>query len=143
MNIQEIMETIPHRYPFLLVDKIIEMEPGKRAVGIKNVTINEPFFQGHFPGRPIMPGVLICEALAQVGAVIILGDPAFKDKLAVFTGINNFKFRHQVVPGETLRLEAELTKMRGTMGKAEVCAYVGDEVAAKGEISFALVDSRA
>ncbi|MBO5364045.1 MAG: 3-hydroxyacyl-ACP dehydratase FabZ, partial [Clostridia bacterium] len=116
LNIQEIMNTIPHRYPFLLVDKIIDLEPGKRAVGIKNVTINEPFFQGHFPGRPIMPGVLICEALAQVGAVVILGDPANRDKLAVFTGINNFKFRHQVVPGETLRLEAELTKMRGPMG---------------------------
>ncbi len=143
MNIQEIMETIPHRYPFLLVDKIIDLEPGKKAVGIKNVTMNEPFFQGHFPGRPIMPGVLICEALAQVGAVVILGDPANKGKLAVFTGINNFKFRHQVVPGETLRLEAELTKMRGMMGKAEVCAYVGDEVAAKGEISFALIDNRA
>ena len=113
LNIQEIMNTIPHRYPFLLVDKIIDLEPGKRAVGIKNVTINEPFFQGHFPGRPIMPGVLICEALAQVGAVVILGDPANRDKLAVFTGINNFKFRHQVVPGETLRLEAELTKCGG------------------------------
>ena len=142
LNIQEIMNTIPHRYPFLLVDKIIDLEPGKKAVGIKNVTVNEPFFQGHFPGRPIMPGVLICEALAQVGAVVILGDPANRDKLAVFTGINNFKFRHQVVPGETLRLEAELTKMRGMMGKAEVCAYVGEEVAAKGEISFALIDNR-
>lgn len=142
LNIQEIMETIPHRYPFLLVDKIIELEEGKRAVGIKNVTMNEPFFQGHFPGRPIMPGVLICEALAQVGAVVILRNPEFKDKLAVFTGIDNFKFRHQVVPGETLRLEVELTKMRGVMGKADVCAYVGDDVAAKGEISFALVDNK-
>lgn len=142
LNIQEIMETIPHRYPFLLVDKIVELEEGKRAVGIKNVTMNEPFFQGHFPGRPIMPGVLICEALAQVGAVVILRNPEFKDKLAVFTGIDNFKFRHQVVPGETLRLEVELTKMRGVMGKADVCAYVGDDVAAKGEISFALVDNK-
>ncbi|MBQ4145061.1 MAG: 3-hydroxyacyl-ACP dehydratase FabZ [Clostridia bacterium] len=142
LNIQEIMETIPHRYPFLLVDKIIELEEGKRAVGIKNVTMNEPFFQGHFPGRPIMPGVLICEALAQVGAVVIHRNPEFKDKLAVFTGIDNFKFRHQVVPGETLRLEVELTKMRGVMGKADVCAYVGDDVAAKGEISFALVDNK-
>ena len=88
-----------------------------------------------------MPGVLICEALAQVGAVVILGSPEYRGKLAVFTGINNFKFRHQVVPGETLRLEAELTRMRSNMGKAEVCAYVGDEVAAKGEISFALVEA--
>ncbi len=140
LNINQIMEIIPHRYPFLLVDKIIELEEGKRAVGIKNVTMNEPYFQGHFPERPIMPGVLICEALAQVGAVVILALPENQDKLAVFTGINNFKFRHQVVPGETLRLEAELTKMRGHIGKAEVCAYVGEDVAAKGEISFALVE---
>lgn len=140
LDITKIMEILPHRYPFLLVDKIVEFEEGVRAVGIKNVTVNEPFFQGHFPGRPIMPGVLICEALAQVGAVVILSAPEFQDKLAVFTGINNFKFRHQVVPGETLRLEAELTKMRGSMGKAEVCAYVDDAVAAKGEISFALVE---
>ncbi|MBQ2614831.1 MAG: 3-hydroxyacyl-ACP dehydratase FabZ [Clostridia bacterium] len=140
MNINEIMEILPHRYPFLLVDKIIEFEEGKRAVGIKNVTMNEPFFQGHFPGRPIMPGVLICEALAQVGAVLILSAPENKNKLAVFTGINDFKFRHQVIPGETLRLETELIKMRGMMGKAAVCAYVGEDVAAKGEISFALVE---
>lgn len=140
LNIQQIMEIIPHRYPFLMIDRIVELEEGKRAVGIKNVTINEPFFQGHFPGRPIMPGALIVEALAQVGAVVILQNPEFQNKLAVFTGMNGFKFKHQVVPGETLRLEAEMTKFRSVMGKAEVCAYVGDEVAAKGEISFALVD---
>ena len=140
LSAAEIMEIIPHRYPFMLVDKIIEFEEGKRAVGIKNVTMNEPFFQGHFPGRPLMPGVLICEALAQVGAVVILSNPEHKGKLAVFTGINNFKFKHLVVPGETLRLEVEMTKMRSIMGKADVCAYVGDEVAAKGEISFALVE---
>lgn len=140
LNIQQIMEIIPHRYPFLLVDKIIEFEEGKRAVGIKNVTMNEPFFQGHFPGRPIMPGVLITEALAQVGAVVILSNPEFKDKFAVFTGIDGFKFKHQVIPGETLRLEVEMTKFRSVMGKANVCAYVGDQIAAKGEISFALVD---
>lgn len=140
LNSAEIMEIIPHRYPFLLVDKIIELEEGKRAVGIKNVTVNEPFFQGHFPGRLIMPGVLICEALAQVGAVVILGAPENRGKLAVFTGINNFKFRHQVTPGDTLRLEVEMTRVRGSMGKADVCAYVGEDVAAKGEISFALVE---
>ncbi len=140
MNINEIMEAIPHRYPFLLVDKIIELEEGKRAVGIKNVTMNEPFFQGHFPEKPIMPGVLICEALAQVGAILVLKNPENNGKLAVFTGINNFKFKHQVVPGETLRLEVEMTKMRGVMGKADACAYVEEEVAAKGEISFALVE---
>ena len=90
---RQIMEVIPHRYPFLLIDKIVEFEEGKRAVGIKNVTMNEPFFQGHFPGRPIMPGVLIAEALAQTGAFVILQKPEFKGKIAVFTGINNFKFK--------------------------------------------------
>ena len=138
---RQIMEVIPHRYPFLLIDKIVEFEEGKRAVGIKNVTINEPFFQGHFPGRPIMPGVLIAEALAQTGAFVILQKPEFKGKIAVFTGINNFKFKRQVTPGDTLRLEVELTKFRSVMGKADVCAYVGDDIAAKGEISFAIVDN--
>lgn len=141
LNICEIMEILPHRNPFLLVDKIIDFdEQEKRAVGIKNVTMNEPFFQGHFPGRPIMPGVLIVEAMAQVGAVIILKLPEFAGKLAVFTGIESMKFRRQVIPGDTLRMEAALTRMRGTMGKAEVSAYVGDSLAAKGEISFAIVD---
>ena len=134
---RQIMEVIPHRYPFLLIDKIVEFEEGKRAVGIKNVTVNEPFFQG----RPIMPGVLIAEALAQTGAFVILQKPEFKGKIAVFTGINNFKFKRQVTPGDTLRLEVELTKFRSVMGKADVCAYVGDDIAAKGEISFAIVDN--
>ena len=138
---RQIMEVIPHRYPFLLIDKIVEFEEGKRAVGIKNVTMNEPFFQGHFPGRPILPGVLIAEALAQTGAFVILQKPEFKGKIAVFTGINNFKFKRQVTPGDTLRLEVELTKFRSVMGKADVCAYVGDDIAAKGEISFAIVDN--
>ena len=124
-----------------MIDKIVEFEEGKRAVGIKNVTMNEPFFQGHFPGRPIMPGVLIAEALAQTGAFVILQKPEFKGKIAVFTGINNFKFKRQVTPGDTLRLEVELTKFRSVMGKADVCAYVGDDIAAKGEISFAIVDN--
>lgn len=141
LNITEIMEILPHRYPFLLVDKIIDFdEESKRAVGIKNVTMNEPFFQGHFPGKPIMPGVLILEAMAQVGAVIILKSPEFSGKIAVFTGVDSMKFRRQVIPGDTLRMEASLTKMRGSMGKAEVCAYVGESLAAKGEISFAIVD---
>lgn len=141
LNICEIMEILPHRYPFLLVDKIVEFDmENKHAVGMKNITMNEPFFQGHFPGRPIMPGVLIAEAMAQVGAVLILKSPEFAGKLAVFTGIDGMKFRRQVVPGDTLRLEATLTKMRGSMGKAEVSAHVGDALAAKGEISFAIVD---
>ncbi|HHU63346.1 MAG TPA: 3-hydroxyacyl-ACP dehydratase FabZ [Clostridiales bacterium] len=142
MNINEIMEIIPHRYPFLLVDAINELEPGKRAVGIKNVTVNEPFFQGHFPGRPIMPGVLIVEALAQVGAVAVLSLPDNAGKLALFTGIDNFRFREQVVPGHTLRLEAEMIKMKGPMGKARAVATVDGRTAAEGTIIFALVDQK-
>ncbi len=141
LDINEIMKIIPHRYPFLLVDRIEELdEENNRAVGIKNLTMNELFFQGHFPERPIMPGVLIVEALAQVGAVMILKNPEFAGKLAVFTGIEKMKFRRQVVPGDTLRMSAQLIKMRHGMGFASVDAYVGDALAAKGEISFAIVD---
>ena len=117
------------------------MKEGKTITGIKNVTVNEPFFQGHFPGNPIMPGVLICEALAQVGAVLLLGMEENKGKLGVFTGINNFKFRRQVVPGDTLTLKAELLTYRHGMGKANVEATVEGQIAAKGEISFAVVDN--
>jgi 3-hydroxyacyl-[acyl-carrier-protein] dehydratase len=140
---REIQKILPHRYPILLVDKVIEMEEGKRAVGIKNVTANEPFFQGHFPGNPIMPGVLITESLAQLGAVLLLSMPENKGKLGVFTGINNFKFRRQVVPGDTLTLEAELISYRHSMGKANVKATVEGDVAAMGEISFAVIDNAA
>jgi len=141
VNIQEIMKIIPHRYPFLLIDKVTEIETGKRAVGIKNVTINEPFFEGHFPMMPVMPGVLIVEALAQLGAVLLLSTDEFKGKIALFTGIDGLRFRRQVVPGDQLRLEAQLLKMRSNIGKAAVKATVGDELAAEGEIMFALVDS--
>ena len=141
MNNIEIQKILPHRYPFLLIDKITEMEEGKSITGIKNVTVNEPFFQGHFPGNPIMPGVLICEALAQVGAVLLLGMEENKGKLGVFTGINNFKFRRQVVPGVTLVLKAELVTYRHGMGKANVEASVDGSVAAKGEISFAVIEN--
>lgn len=141
LNNMEIQKIIPHRYPFLLVDKIIEMEPGKKAVGIKNVTINEPFFQGHFPGNPIMPGVLQIEALAQVGAVSVLAMEENKGKLAVFAGIDNLKFKKQVVPGDTLRLEVEIIQMRRNIGKGQATAYVNDQIACKGQITFAIVDS--
>jgi len=138
MDIGEILKTIPHRYPFLLVDRILEVEPGRRAVGLKQVTINEPFFQGHFPGYPIMPGVLIVEALAQVGAVAVLSLPENRDKLALFAGIDNFRFRRPVVPGDSLRLEVELTRMRGAVGKGQARALVDGQVVADGELMFAL-----
>ena len=137
----EIQKSLPHRYPFLLVDKIVAFEEGKSITGIKNVTANEPQFTGHFPGNPIMPGVLNTEALAQVGAVMLLAMPENKGKLGVFTGINNFKFRRQVVPGDTLELHAELLTYRHGMGKANVKATVEGQVAAMGEISFAIVDN--
>jgi 3-hydroxyacyl-[acyl-carrier-protein] dehydratase len=140
VNIKEIMEILPHRYPFLLVDRIEEAVPGVRAVGIKNVTINEPFFQGHFPGHPVMPGVLIIEAMAQVGAVAVLQMPDFAGKLALFAGIDKARFRRQVVPGDVLRLEAELTRMRGTLGKSKATARVGDDLVAEAELMFAIVN---
>lgn len=143
LNNIDIQKILPHRYPFLLVDKVLEIEEGKRAVGIKNVTANEPFFQGHFPGNPIVPGVLITESLAQIGAVMLLSMPENKGKLGVFTGINGFKFRRQVTPGDTLLLEAELITYRHGMGKANVKATVEGQIAAAGEISFAVIDNAA
>lgn len=139
----DIQKILPHRYPFLLVDRVTELEDGKRAVGIKNVTVNEPFFQGHFPQNPIMPGVLIVEALAQVGAVMLLSMPENRGKLGVFTGIDAMKFRRQVIPGDTLTLEAELLMYRHGMGKAKVSSTVEGKIAAAGEISFAVIDNNA
>jgi 3-hydroxyacyl-[acyl-carrier-protein] dehydratase len=138
----EIRDIIPHRYPFLLVDKIIEIDPGKKAVGIKNVTANEPFFQGHFPDYPVMPGVLIVEALAQTGCTAILMQEENKGKLALFTGIENMKFRKQVFPGDTLRLEAEVIAFKMGMGKAKVIATVDGQTAAEGVIKFAITDPK-
>lgn len=140
MNIREIMEVLPHRYPFLLVDRIVEMVPGVRAAGVKNVTANEPFFQGHFPGYPVMPGVLIIEAMAQVGAVAVLSTPDFGGKLALFAGIDKARFRRQVVPGDVLHLEVEIVHMRGSMGKGKGLARVDGEPAAEAELLFAVVD---
>lgn len=136
----QIQEILPHRYPFLLVDVVDEVEPGVRAAGRKNVSVNEPFFQGHFPGYPVMPGVLIVEALAQVGAVAILSLEENRDKLALFAGIDGFRFKRQVVPGDVLHLEVEVAKTRGPIGKGIGIAKVGDQLVARGELTFALVD---
>lgn len=138
LNSNEIQKIIPHRYPMLLVDKIVDLEVGRKAVGIKGVTASEPFFQGHFPEYHVMPGVLIIEALAQVGAVALLSEEKFKGKIALFAGIKNAKFRKQVVPGDTLRLECELTRIKGPIGVGIATAYVEDEVAASAELTFAI-----
>lgn len=139
LNIDQIKELIPHRYPFLLVDKIVELEEGKKAIGIKNVTANEPFFQGHFPDYPIMPGVLIVEAMAQVGAVAMMSIDENKGKLGVFAGIDKVRFKKEVRPGDTLRMEVEMISLRRNIGKANASAYVGEELACSGELMFALV----
>ena len=139
LEIEEIKEILPHRYPFLLVDRILELEPGKRAVGLKNVTVNEPFFQGHFPLHPVMPGVLIIEAMAQVGGVMILSIEENRGKLAYLGTINDAKFRRPVVPGDALEMEVELLRIRGNTGKVRCIARVGGQEAASAEILFALV----
>lgn len=138
LDIKKIQEILPHRYPFLLVDKILEIEEDRRIVGQKNVTGNESFFQGHFPGYPVMPGVLIVEALAQVGAVLVLKKPEFAGKIALFAGIDKVRFRRQVVPGDVLRLEVEVINFRGFIGKARAKAFVDGEIACEGELMFAV-----
>jgi 3-hydroxyacyl-[acyl-carrier-protein] dehydratase len=138
LTIQDIERLIPHRYPFLLVDRVVEMEPGQRIVAIKNVSANEWFFQGHFPGYQIMPGVLIVEALAQAGAVLLLSDESARGQIPLFAGIEKCRFRQQVVPGDTLTLELEVIARRGPVGKGKATARVGDRVAAECELTFAL-----
>lgn len=138
LNAAEIQKVIPHRYPFLLVDRIVELEPMKRAVGIKNVTMNEEFFQGHFPGNPVMPGVLMLEAMAQVGGVCMLYGEENRGKLALFAGMERVKFRKPVIPGDQLRMTAEVMKIRGAIGKIWAEAYVDDQLVAEGEFMFAL-----
>lgn len=136
MNVQEIMEIIPHRYPFLLLDRVEEIIVGEKVIAKKNVTINEPFFQGHFPGEPVMPGVLIIEALAQAGAVALLSMPDFKGKTAYFGAMDKVRFRQKVVPGDTLTLEVEILKVKSVAGTGKGIAKVNGKKVAEAEITF-------
>ncbi|HEX2098777.1 MAG TPA: 3-hydroxyacyl-ACP dehydratase FabZ [Rubrobacteraceae bacterium] len=131
-----IRELIPHRYPFLLVDRIEELEPGVRAVGIKNVSQNEPFFEGHFPDYPVMPGVLIVEALAQVGAVGVMALEEYRSRLTLFAGIDGVRFRRQVVPGDVLTMEVKITRLKGRAGRGKGVAKVGSEHVCEAELLF-------
>ena len=142
MDIGRILDVIPHRYPFLLVDRIIEVEGTNRIVGIKNVTINEPFFQGHFPGHPIMPGVLIIEAMAQVGGMLLLGSfiEERTEKVVYFMSLDNVKFRRPVLPGDQLRFELEMLQFRGKTCRMKGVALVDGQVAAEAEMMARVVD---
>ncbi len=137
-SVEEIMEMLPHRYPFLLVDRIVEFEPEKRIVGIKNVTINEPFFQGHFPGHPVMPGVLIVEALGQAGGILALKAMGGGKRIAYFAGIDNVKFRRMVVPGDQLRLEVTVQARKGPVWKMHGEASVDGVLAARGDMTASI-----
>lgn len=136
LTTEQIMEIIPHRHPFLLVDIIEQLEPGKKAVGYKCVTYNEPFFAGHFPGEPVMPGVLQIEACAQVGAAAILSMEGNKGKTAYFGAVNSAKFKRKVVPGDKLRMECEIIRQKGPVGVGRASAYIGDELAMSAELTF-------
>lgn len=138
MTAKEIMEIIPHRQPFMLVDTVEELEDGKRIVAKKCVSYNEPFFAGHFPKEPVMPGVLIIEAMAQAGAIVILSQPEFKGKTAYFAAINNAKFKGKVVPGDVLMLEMEVIKVKGPIGVGAAKATVNGKVVAQAELTFAV-----
>lgn len=138
LTAKEIMEIIPHRQPFMLIDTIEELEPGKRAVAKKCVSYNEPFFQGHFPGEPVMPGVLVVEALAQTGAVAILSLEKNKGKTAYFAAINSAKFKRKIIPGDVLMLETEIIKSKGPMGIGKATAFVDGKVALQAELTFAV-----
>jgi len=143
LDIQEIMKTLPHRYPFLLVDRILEFEKGKRIVGLKNVTINEPFFQGHFPGHPIMPGVLLLEAMAQTGGILALrsqDDQNVQNKVIYFMSIDKAKFRKPVLPGDQIRFEAEITRLRSNTLALKAEAKVDGAVVAEAELMAMIVD---
>jgi 3-hydroxyacyl-[acyl-carrier-protein] dehydratase len=139
IRIEEIFKSLPHRYPMLLVDRILELEPGKHCVGIKNVTINEPFFQGHYPGMPIMPGVLIIEAMAQAGCLMLLLEGEYKGSVPVIGAIDNVKFKRPVVPGDQLRSEINLEWMRGPIGRIKGVSTVDGELACQMEMTFKLL----
>ncbi len=141
LSVEEIHKLLPHRYPFALVDRIIEYVPSKRAVGLKNVTFNEPHFQGHFPGRPLMPGVMIVEAMAQVGGIIMTQMPNLPDGLFIFAGIDKVRFRRPVVPGDQLILTAEVLRVKSRFGKIQGYAEVDGQRAAEGELLFSLLDN--
>ncbi|MGO9317896.1 MAG: 3-hydroxyacyl-ACP dehydratase FabZ [Terracidiphilus sp.] len=139
-DIQEILGLLPHRYPFLLIDRVVEFERGKRLVAIKNVTMNEPFFQGHFPDYPIMPGVMVIEAMAQAGAIIMLKEiPDLDAKLVVFTGIEKAKFRRPVTPGDQLRIEADVLSLKIRVGRIEGKAYVDGKLACQATLTCQVV----
>jgi 3-hydroxyacyl-[acyl-carrier-protein] dehydratase len=138
MDILQILKTLPHRYPFLLVDRVLELDPGKRIVAIKNVTMNEPQFTGHWPENPVMPGVLILEAMAQVGGIMLLCLAEEKGKTAFFGGVDGVRWRKQVGPGDQLVMEATIERRKGDIGRAKIVARVDGEVACEGIFTFAL-----
>lgn len=143
MDISQVMEFLPHRYPFLLIDRVVGFERAKRITAIKNVTINEEFFNGHFPGHPIMPGVLVVEAMAQAGCILLLQEVADREnKLVVFTGIEAAKFRRPITPGDQLRIEVEVLSFRPRQGRMEGKAYVGDKLACEATLTCAVVARR-
>ncbi len=138
VDIMQLMKLLPHRYPFLLVDRVVEIDGDNSAVGIKNVTANEPHFQGHFPDQPVMPGVLIVEAMAQTGAVAVLVEEQNRGKIAFFAGIDDCRFKRVVEPGDVLTLTCEIDQVRGPIGRGKATAHVGEQLAARGTLTFAV-----
>lgn len=140
LDVEDIRTLLPHRYPMLLVDRILELEPGEHIVGLKNVTINEPFFDGHFPGQAVMPGVLIIEAMAQVAGLMLLSVPGYEGKLVYIAEVENIRFRRPIIPGDTLETEAHMVWLRRTMGKVRMVGRVDNMVVVEGVLTFATKD---